>query len=119
VAEGSIDALRPAGIIDGSFMTRDGLTLSTYRLHVASSGFEPVILIPGLRARLSADGQLFTCLFATTGHDLRSLLRGGASDVLISNSIANVWQVRSDRYSEIRSAETVKLPKAEMSYLGG
>jgi len=71
------------------------------------------------RARLSADGQLFTCLFATTGHDLRSLLRGGASDVLISNSIADVWRVRSDRYSEIRSAETVKLPKAEMSYLGG
>jgi len=71
------------------------------------------------RARLSADGQLFTCLFATTGHDLRALLRGGASDSDISNSIGGVWQARSDRYSENRSAETVKLPKVEMSYLGG
>ena len=72
------------------------------------------------RARLSADGQLFTCLFATTGHDLRSLLRScTASDIDISNSIAGVWHARRDRYSEIRSAETVKLPKVEMSYVGG
>jgi len=71
------------------------------------------------RARLSADGQLYTCLFAMTGHDLRSLLRGGASDVGISDAISGVWRARSDRYSEIRSAETVKLPKVEMSYVGG
>jgi len=72
------------------------------------------------RARLSADGQLFTCLFATTGHDLRALLRGGATDAEIAEAISGVWRARSDRYSEIRSAETVKmLPKVEMSYVGG
>jgi len=71
------------------------------------------------RARLSADGQLFTCLFTTTGCDLRSLLRGDVSDVEIADAIAGVWQDRSDRYSEIRSAATVKLPKVEMSYIGG
>ena len=71
------------------------------------------------RARLSADGQLFTCLFATTGCDLRSLLRGDVSDVEIADAIAGVWQVRTDRYSEIRSAATVRLPKVEMSYVGG
>ena len=71
------------------------------------------------RARLSADGQLFTCLFATTGRDLRSLLRGGVGDVEIADAIAGVWQDRSDRYSEIRSAATVRLPKVEMSYVGG
>jgi len=71
------------------------------------------------RARLSADGQLFTCLFATRGYDLRALVRGGASDVDIADAISDVWRARSDRYSEIRSAETVRLPKVEMSYVGG
>jgi cyclic pyranopterin phosphate synthase len=71
------------------------------------------------RARLSADGRLFTCLFAMTGRDLRSMLRGGASDVDIWDAIAGVWRGRSDRYSEIRSAATVRLPKVEMSYIGG
>ena len=71
------------------------------------------------RARLSADGRLFTCLFATAGHDLRALLRGGASDVELTNSVSDAWRARSDRYSEIRSANTVTLPKVEMSYLGG
>ncbi len=71
------------------------------------------------RARLSADGQLFTCLFATRGHDLRALVRGGASDVDIAAAISGVWRARSDRYSEIRSTETVSLPKVEMSYVGG
>ena len=71
------------------------------------------------RARLSADGQLFTCLFATKGHDLRSLLRGGASDDDITDVISGVWQSRGDRYSEIRSEETVTLPKIEMFYVGG
>ncbi len=71
------------------------------------------------RARLSADGFLYTCLFATTGHDLCTLLRGGASDAEISDAIATVWRVRDDRYSEIRSAETVGLQKIEMSYIGG
>jgi cyclic pyranopterin phosphate synthase len=71
------------------------------------------------RARLSADGQLYTCLFATTGHDLRSLVRGGASDAELETAVRHIWEVRDDRYSEIRSAETVTLPKVEMSYIGG
>ena len=71
------------------------------------------------RARLSADGMLYTCLFAVKGHDLRSLLRAGASDEEIYEAIGAVWRVRTDRYSEIRSAETVDLPKVEMSYIGG
>ena len=71
------------------------------------------------RARLSADGQLYTCLFATTGHDLRALLRGGASDAEIEAAVRAIWEARDDRYSEIRSAETVALPKVEMSYIGG
>jgi len=71
------------------------------------------------RARLSADGQLYTCLFATTGHDLRALVRAGASDDDIEAAVRRIWEVRDDRYSEIRSAETVALPKVEMSYIGG
>jgi cyclic pyranopterin phosphate synthase len=71
------------------------------------------------RARLSADGQLYTCLFATTGHDLRALVRGGASDAEIEAALSRIWEARDDRYSEIRSSETVALPKVEMSYIGG
>jgi cyclic pyranopterin phosphate synthase len=71
------------------------------------------------RARLSADGKLYTCLFAVNGHDLRSLLRSGSSDEAIHAAIGDVWRVRTDRYSEIRSAATVDLPKVEMSYIGG
>jgi len=71
------------------------------------------------RARLSTDGKLFTCLFAAHGHDLRALLRSGASDAELTAVIASLWRQRSDRYSEIRSAATVALPKVEMSYIGG
>ena len=71
------------------------------------------------RARISAEGKLYTCLFASQGHDLRKLLRGGASDAEISQLITTIWRYRSDRYSEIRSAQTVQLPKVEMSYIGG
>jgi cyclic pyranopterin phosphate synthase len=71
------------------------------------------------RARLSAEGQLYTCLFAEHGTDFRGLLRGGASDGEIADLIRSVWTVRADRYSEIRTAETVKLRKVEMSYIGG
>jgi cyclic pyranopterin phosphate synthase len=71
------------------------------------------------RARLSADGQLYTCLFATSGHDLRTLLRRGASDEELEATLRAIWEARDDRYSEIRSAETVALPKVEMSYIGG
>jgi cyclic pyranopterin phosphate synthase len=71
------------------------------------------------RARLSADGKLFTCLFAIQGTDLRSLLRAGASDEDLSAAITAVWQKRTDRYSELRSSKTEGLPKVEMSYIGG
>ena len=71
------------------------------------------------RMRLSTEGSLYTCLFAQQGHDLKSLLRGGASDDAIRDSIAAVWRARDDRYSEIRTAETAKQRKVEMSYIGG
>jgi GTP 3',8-cyclase len=71
------------------------------------------------RARLSADGKLYTCLFAVRGHDLRALLRGGASDEDLREAVAGVWRVRDDRYSELRSAETAELERVEMSYIGG
>ena len=72
-----------------------------------------------VRARLSAEGKLYTCLFATQGHDLRHLLREGADDKYIADVIGSVWTRRTDRYSEIRTSETVLLPKVEMSYIGG
>jgi cyclic pyranopterin phosphate synthase len=71
------------------------------------------------RARLSAEGRLYTCLFATEGHDLRTLVRGGASESDLAEEIGRVWRARADRYSELRSAETADLPKIEMSYIGG
>ena len=71
------------------------------------------------RARLSAEGKLFTCLFAVRGHDLRALIRGGASDEELETSIRSVWQARADRYSDLRSEATESLPKVEMSYIGG
>jgi len=71
------------------------------------------------RARISTEGQLYTCLFATSGHDLRSLLRQGASDADIESAVRAIWTRRSDRYSEVRTAQTVGLKKIEMSYIGG
>jgi len=71
------------------------------------------------RARLSAEGRLYTCLFATEGHDLRALVRGGASESELAERIGRVWRARGDRYSELRSGETADLPKIEMSYIGG
>jgi cyclic pyranopterin phosphate synthase len=71
------------------------------------------------RARLSAEGKLFTCLFGLRGHDLRALLRGGATDEALKQAVQTLWGRRSDRYSELRSAATVDLPKVEMSYIGG
>jgi cyclic pyranopterin phosphate synthase len=71
------------------------------------------------RARLTAEGKLFTCLFGIKGFDLRELIRGGASDLEISDAIARVWNKRTDRYSELRSEKTIDLPKVEMSHIGG
>jgi GTP 3',8-cyclase len=71
------------------------------------------------RARLSAEGKLFTCLFAVRGHDLRALLRGGATHPELEEALRGVWTSRTDRYSELRSQATADLPKVEMSYIGG
>ncbi|MBV6391296.1 MAG: GTP 3',8-cyclase [Anaerolineales bacterium] len=71
------------------------------------------------RARLSAEGKLYTCLFAIKGHDLRELLRGGATDEDVAQKIESVWGKRADRYSDIRSQNTLPLPKVEMSHIGG
>jgi GTP 3',8-cyclase len=71
------------------------------------------------RARLSSEGELYTCLFAARGNDLRSMLRGGKSDEEIARAIGSIWTARSDRYSELRTAETAALPKVEMSHIGG
>jgi len=71
------------------------------------------------RARITAEGQMYTCLFAVKGHDFRALLREGATDDEISQEIARVWGKRADRYSELRSQNTIDLPKVEMSHIGG
>jgi GTP 3',8-cyclase len=71
------------------------------------------------RARLSAQGELFTCLFGVKGRDLRAPLRDGASDQELIALLRSVWTRRTDRYSELRTAETAALPKVEMSYIGG
>lgn len=71
------------------------------------------------RARLSAEGVLYTCLFATSGVDFRAPLRSGAGDDDLRRTIVDLWEARTDRYSELRSGVTVNLPKVEMSYIGG
>jgi len=75
------------------------------------------------RARLSTEGKLYTCLFATSGHDLRALLRTGRSDAEISTAVAHLWRTRDDRYSALRSADTpptaADRKRVEMSYIGG
>jgi cyclic pyranopterin phosphate synthase len=71
------------------------------------------------RARLTAEGTLYTCLFATAGTDLKGPLRAGATDDDLRALLAGVWTARDDRYSEERSAATAALPRREMSYLGG
>ena len=76
------------------------------------------------RLRVSTEGKLFTCLFATGGHDLRALIRGGYSDEQLSTVMAGIWRERTDRYSELRSATASQLgttdkKKIEMSYIGG
>jgi GTP 3',8-cyclase len=75
------------------------------------------------RARLSTEGKLYLCLFASQGHDIRSLLRGGASDADLCSTIGHIWQGRSDRYSELRSSMAADTGaggrRVEMSYIGG
>ena len=71
------------------------------------------------RARLSAEGRLYTCLFGVRGHDLRALVRGGATEEELYEAIGSIWRARTDRYSELRTARTAGLQKVEMSYIGG
>jgi cyclic pyranopterin phosphate synthase len=71
------------------------------------------------RARLSAEGKLYTCLFASRGHDLRAILRSGATDDQITQRLRSIWTERADRYSEARTADTAPMEKIEMSYIGG
>jgi cyclic pyranopterin phosphate synthase len=76
------------------------------------------------RARLSTEGKLFLCLFANRGHDLRTLLRGNGQQAPVTDSqletaIGHIWSARDDRYSELRTEATAKMPKVEMSYIGG
>ena len=71
------------------------------------------------RARISTDGQLYTCLFAQRGYDLKGLLRGGRDDAAIADAVAAIWRHREDRYSEVRTAETARARKVEMSFIGG
>ena len=71
------------------------------------------------RARLSAKGELFTCLFAASGMDLRALLRGGASDEESEAAIAGRWRRRAGRYSELRATEPAGLRRVEMFAIGG
>jgi cyclic pyranopterin phosphate synthase len=76
------------------------------------------------RARLSTEGKLYLCLFATSGHDLRGLIRSGASDAALATAIARIWEGRTDNYSELRGSSALppldpQAPRVEMSYIGG
>ena len=71
------------------------------------------------RSRISAEGRLYTCLFATKGHDLRALVRANTDDAVLHHTIGRIWGRRTDRYSEERSSQTADLPRVEMSYIGG
>ena len=111
-----LDPVEPAyrGEVAGRYRYRDGAG----EVGVISSVTQP-FCADCTRARLSADGSLYTCLFATEGHDLRSLLRAGTSDEDIRMAVMAVWAAREDRYSELRSADTAGLRKIEMSFIGG
>ncbi|HEY7623661.1 MAG TPA: GTP 3',8-cyclase MoaA [Candidatus Limnocylindria bacterium] len=111
--------LEPVGpTYRGEVAARYRYTDGTGEIGVISSVTQP-FCADCTRARLSADGALYTCLFATQGHDLRALLRGGKTDEEIAGAIASLWTERSDRYSELRSGETAGLHKIEMSFIGG
>lgn len=72
-----------------------------------------------VRGRISSDGKLYTCLFSNTGYDLKSVMRNGISDADLLEKFANIWRIRSDRYSELRDGLDKSSEKIEMSYIGG
>lgn len=114
-AYGPLEALPPkqAGEVSKRYVTASGREF----------GFIESVTAPFCggctRLRLSADGALFTCLFASEGHDLKAMLRWGADVTAIREAMTGVWQERRDRYSMDRTEETATLPKVEMSYIGG
>jgi cyclic pyranopterin phosphate synthase len=118
----TLDAAHPLEPVDPNY---EGEVARRYRYRDGAGevGFITSVTQPFCgactRARLSAEGSLYTCLFATAGVDLRGLLRSGASDEAIRDRIAAVWSMREDRYSELRSEATADLPRVEMSYIGG
>ncbi|TMB95555.1 MAG: GTP 3',8-cyclase MoaA, partial [Chloroflexi bacterium] len=111
-----VEPVEPAyrGEVAGRYRYTDGAG----EIGVISSVTQP-FCAECTRARLSADGSLYTCLFATQGHDLRKLLRAGATDDDLRVAILATWAARDDRYSELRSADTQGLKKIEMSFIGG
>lgn len=117
-----IDAVFPIEPVDPNY-TGEVAKRWRYRDGQGEIGFITSISEPFCgactRARLSPEGELYTCLFGTRGHDLRAFLRNGATDAEISDFLGTVWRSRDDRYSEIRSSETAGLRKVEMSHIGG
>ncbi len=115
-AEMPLEAVPPLypGEVADRFRYRDG----TGEVGIIASVTEP-FCGTCTRARLTAEGQLFTCLFGVRGHDLRALLRSRADDAAVGERIRGIWSVRTDRYSESRSEATMQLPKVEMSHIGG
>ena len=111
-----LEAVEPAyrGEVAGRYRYRDGAG----EVGVISSVTQP-FCSDCTRARLSADGSLYTCLFASRGTDLKAPLRAGASDEDLRRAIVAIWSDRVDRYSELRSSETKGLKKIEMSFIGG
>jgi len=102
------------GEVAGRYRYRDG----SGEIGIISSVTRP-FCSTCVRARISARGELFTCLFGVKGHDLRALVRSDSSDEEVSDTIAAIWARRVDRYSEIRSDNTRGLRRVEMSYIGG
>jgi cyclic pyranopterin phosphate synthase len=111
-----LDPVEPnyTGEVAGRYRYRDG----SGEIGVIASVTQP-FCHDCTRARLASEGLLYTCLFATRGHDFRALLRNGASDEEIAAFLDSLWSARTDRYSEERGQHTETLPKVEMSHIGG
>jgi GTP 3',8-cyclase len=115
-AEHPLEPLTPS--LDSEVASRWGFTEGPGEIGVITSVTKP-FCSTCTRARLSAIGELYTCLFAGSGRDVRALLRGGATDDDLVGFVRGTWEARTDRYSELRSDATRDLPRVEMSYIGG
>jgi cyclic pyranopterin phosphate synthase len=118
----TIGAVWPAEPLDPDYV---GEVAARYRYLDGSGEFGVITSISQpfcgtcTRARLSAKGEVYTCLFAGVGHDLRAPLRDGATDEELEKRVTGIWKARTDRYSAQRTTATLGLPKVEMSYIGG